>query len=145
MNAAADTAQQPRAPGPTLAAFESLAFEVDAFDHEAHVYVAWLYVRDFELPDAISRYCDTLRRLTSMIGIPGKYHETITWFFMILVAERVRRDPARSWEAFRQSNPDLFRQRPGIIRHYYSDERLGSQEARRHFLLPDIRTAGRHP
>ena len=125
-------------PGPTVDEFESLAFDPESFDHEAHVCVAWRYLQDCELLTAIERYRTTLKRLTSKLGIPEKYHETITWFYMIAVAEGMSGRSATDWTAFRSENPALFERNPGAIRRHYSDERLQSEAARRVFLLPDI-------
>jgi hypothetical protein len=123
-------------PGPELDDFEALRFDVETFDHSAHVYVAWQYVRHFDLIEAIVRYRDTLKRLTASIGIPDKYHETITWFFVILIAERARLAPGQSWDAFHQTNPDLFNRQPSVIRDYYAEATLRSDEARKYFVLP---------
>ena len=76
----------------TIEQFESGQIEADLFDHEAHVYVAWLFVTTFELVDAIARFDSALRRLTARLGVPEKYHATITWFFLFLIAERSRDD-----------------------------------------------------
>ena len=128
--------QPATAVGPSLDEFEALEFDVETFDHSAHVDVAWQYVRRYDLVEAIVRYRDTLKRLTASIGIPGKYHETITWFFVILVAERTRLAPGQSWDAFHAANTDLFSRQPGIIHRYYPDAALRSAEAREHFVLP---------
>jgi len=125
-------------PGPTLAEFESLNFEAEKFDHEAHVFVAWSYVQEFDLLTAIDRYRSTLRRLTSKLGIPGKYHETITWFYMIAVKERAIGAAAADWNCFREGNPDIFERKPGILEDNYSKARLMSDQARATFLLPDL-------
>ena len=69
--------------------------------------------------------------------MPGKYNETITWFFMLTIAERRRGDAASDWAAFRKDNPDLFGSGTAILGRYYSDERLWSEDARNLFLLPD--------
>ena len=136
MSAAVNRPAHETAPGPGLDEFEALEFDVEAFDHSAHVYVAWQYVRRYDLADAIVRYRDTLKRLTASIGIPEKYHETITWFFVILIAERTRLAPGQSWDAFSTANSDLFSRRPGIIEGYYPEATLRSSEARAHFMLP---------
>ena len=128
--------------GPGLDEFEALEFDVEAFDHAAHVYVAWQYVHRYDLVEAIVRYRDALKRLTASIGIPEKYHETITWFFVILVAERTRLAPGQSWDAFHEANPDLFGREPGIIHDYYAQATLRSAEARAHFVLPSARNCG---
>ena len=129
-------------PGPSLAEFEAHAFEVASFDHEAHVYVAWLYLQEFDLLESIDRFRRTLISLTRKLGMPGKYHETITWFYMIAVAEGATGPAADNWELFKQRNPALLRRSPGIIRDYYSEGRLMSDMARASFLLPDLAAAG---
>jgi hypothetical protein len=136
----AESGAVPASPSPDLSleAFESLDFDVEAFDHEAHVFIAWLYVIQYDPLEAIERYRDVLKQLTASIGMPDKYHETVTWFFIILIAERARRDPDQDWDAFRQANADLLRQHPGIILDYYAAETLDSADARRNFVLPNF-------
>jgi hypothetical protein len=70
-------------PDLTIEQFESGNIDAEMFDHEAHVYVGWLYVQQYELADAIARFDDALRRLTRKLGAPGKYHATITWIFLL--------------------------------------------------------------
>lgn len=130
--------QAAAAPGPTIEDFEALAIDAESFDHKAHVFVAWSYLRNNSLLPSIERYRSTLKRLTRKLGVPGKYHETITWFFMIVVAERIGKDPSADWATFVQQNPDLFAATPGIVGKFYSPARLDSDVARRQFLLPDL-------
>lgn len=121
----------------TVEEFEAGTIDPDLFDHEAHVYVAWSYVQDYELKDAIVRFCSALRQLTIRLGIESKYHETITWFFIILIAERMSTRRSDDWHSFKCQNPDIFATGPSIVGRYYSRERLDSDLARRQFLLPD--------
>jgi len=125
-------------PGPTIEEFEAHAFAIDSFDHEAHVYVAWLYLQRYDLLTSIDRFRTTLIRLTENLGMPGKYHETITWFYMIVVAESLVGNSKSGWECFKRQNPALFRRNPSVIRDFYSEERLMSDAARATFLLPDL-------
>ena len=125
-------------PGPTLEQFEALQVEPAEFDHEAHIYVAWSYLKEFDLLASIDRYRTVLRRLTQKFGVPNKYHETITWFYMIGVSERATGDAAADWKAFKANNPEMFARSPSIIGRFYSDARLKSEEARRTFVLPDL-------
>jgi len=125
-------------PGPSLQQFEALDFDPDTFDHEAHVYVAWCYVRECELLEAIRRCRDTLRRLTTRLGIPDKYHETITWFYLVAVAEAASGSAVHDWWQFKRANPALFRRSPSIVRRFYSEGRLMSDLARSSFVLPDL-------
>jgi hypothetical protein len=121
----------------SIEAFEDGAVDPDQFDHEAHIYVAWSYLEQFELEEAIDRFSAALRRLTKNLGVETKYHETITWFFMILIADRRSTSESNNWQVFRQCNADLFATRPSIVSQYYSNERLGTSLARTQFMLPD--------
>ena len=125
-------------PGPEIEAFEALRFDVGSFNHEAHVCVAWRYLQQYDLLESINRYRRTLKQLTRRIGVPEKYNETITWFFVIAIAERLTPETTEDWDAFKATNPELFTSKPGLIRKFYSASRLGSEAAKIRFLLPDV-------
>jgi hypothetical protein len=116
--------------------FERGDVDAEQFDHEAHVFVAWSYLQKYELKESIARFCEALRNLTKKLGVEAKYHETITWFFMILIAER--KAGSKDWQTFKHRNADLFTTQPSIICAYYSSERLGSSIARSQFVMPDL-------
>jgi hypothetical protein len=95
----------------TIARFEASDIDAARFDHEAHVYVGWLYVRAYPRREALARFDAALRRLVEKIGAVNKYSAMITWLFMLLIAERARVD--EDWHVFRARNSDLFDERPG--------------------------------
>jgi hypothetical protein len=123
--------------GVTVTAFEDGDIDPDQFDHEAHIYAAWLYVRAFPAGDAADRFVAALKRLTLKLGIPGKYHDTITRFFLALIAERRERAPDADWTEFRNANRDLFDRSANVLTRYYSPGRLDTEAAKRSFVLPD--------
>jgi len=123
--------------GPTIRQFEALEIDPEHFDHEAHLYVAWQYLANEELLEAISRYRHALKRLTVKLGIPDKYHETITWAYMIAMAERRYSAPDDDWPTFKARNPDLFERGGAFLRRYYEADTIGSPLARELFILPD--------
>jgi hypothetical protein len=122
--------------GLSLDAFEQGEIDPEAFDHEAHVYMAWRYLERFPMPVALEKFDDALRRLTVKLGVPGKYHATITWFFLLLIGERRSAEPGADWQTFRQRNADLVEDR-SLLRRYYSRQTLASDRARQAFVLPD--------
>lgn len=122
----------------TVQAFESATIEPGDFNHEAHIQVGWRYLQDYDQADAITRFTDAIRRLTRKLGVPTKYHETITWFYLLKIAERCRDKRAGDWPAFKAANPDLFEWNPSLIQKYYSEALLSSEIARRSFVLPDL-------
>ena len=58
-----------------------------------------------------------------------------------LINERLHTVTSDSWSAFAAAHPDLFER--GLLERYYSKDRLGSELARRVFLLPDGRPSKR--
>ncbi len=128
------TAALPRV---SIAAFEAADIDADAFDHEAHVYTAWLYLNEWPLNEAIDRFCHAIRRLTVALSAEDKYHETITWFFLLLIHQRRQHDPSASWQTFRERNRDLVTGAGPLLKQHYTRETLASDVARQTFVLPD--------
>lgn len=121
-----------------FAEFKSATVDPAEFDHEAHVLVAWRYLQDDDLLPAIQKYSEALRALTVKLGVAGKYHETITWFYMIAVSERIGGERNADWPGFKAVNEDLFARKPSLIQKYYSNAQLMSENARHVFVLPDL-------
>lgn len=121
-----------------VAAFEACAIAPEDFHHADHVRLAWIYLGEHPLLEAIERFTTSLQRFARHHGVPGLYHETITWAYLLLIHERMQRDGApKDWESFRAANPDLFARKPSILDRYYAPGTLSSDLARRVFVLPD--------
>jgi len=129
-----------------VAAFESCALPNTEFHHADHIRLAWIYLRELPLVEALERFRGGLKRFAAHHGVPGLYHETITWAYLLLIHERMERsassrcassDPAADFATFRRLHPDLFAWKPSLLEAYYRPETLGSELARRVFVLPD--------
>jgi len=118
--------------------FVDTSLPADQFHHQQHVQVAWLFVRKYGMPGALAEFTSAIKRFADAKGATGLYHETITWAFLLLIAERQARHPAASWPEFEAANPDLLVWKPSILGRYYSKELLASDLARRTFLMPDL-------
>jgi hypothetical protein len=116
-----------------MTAFEDCSLPPASFRHRDHVHLAWLYLRDYPLLEAVARYSSSLRRYATSLGAASKYHETITLALLFLISERMSREPAAAFDAFAERNPDLF---GPILDRYYSREVLDSDLARSTFVLP---------
>ena len=112
-----------------------------SFHHADHIRVAFAYLSQYSLLEALQKFSEALQRFAAGQGKPGLYHETITWAYLFLIRERMMRaDHAETWEEFAATNPDLLtwkREEGGILARYYRSETLGSNAARSAFLLPD--------
>lgn len=129
-----------------LAAFEACTLPKQELGHREHVRLAWVYLQQSGALVGIRRFVAALRRFARANAVPGLYHETITWAYLLLVNERIAK-MARShgWEEFAAENPDLLRRGKAALRRYYSDEALASDLARQVFVFPDGRGSAAEP
>jgi len=105
---------------------------------EGHIEVTWLYLSRYPLVEALSKCSEGIKRLASSFGVPGKYHATITWAYVFLIAERIRiSEHSQSFSQFRTDNPDLLTWPSKALTRYYRSETLWSDRARSQFVLPD--------
>jgi hypothetical protein len=118
-----------------IATFEACEVANTDFHHADHIRLAWLYLAELPLLTAIERFTTSLKRFAAHHGVPGLYHETITWAYLLLIHERMNGES--SFEEFRATNPELFRWKPSVLDGYYKPETLASERARRVFVMPD--------
>ena len=117
--------------------FEQASIDPREFNHESHLMVAWWYLQKHPLLDAISRFVGAIRHLTRQLAVTSKYHETITLFYLLKIAERCGAASGADWTTFKAANPDLFTWTPSLVQQFYSDALLFSDDARHNFVLPD--------
>jgi len=121
-----------------LAQLESCTLPEDQFHHADHLHAAWLYLSRFPASEAIAKFSKALRSYAASLGKAGRYHETVTWAYLLLLNERIQRsEPAATWGQFIVAHPDLFDWKNSILLRYYRPETLASDLARRVFVMPD--------
>ena len=119
-----------------VAAFESCTLK--DFPHEAHVRVAWRYLQRESMLLALPRLRAALQRFAASKGQAGRYHETITVAFMMIIAERLDGARSLSWEAFAAQNDDLLQRQPSVLSRFYPGDVLASPRARETFVMPQL-------
>ncbi len=117
--------------------FENGTLNADVFDHSAHVKMAWIYLNKYELPEALRNFSDALKRFANVNNAAGLYHETITFAFLALINEKMKKVELENWEEFVENNQDLFDWKDSILKKYYREETLKSVFAKKHFVFPD--------
>lgn len=116
---------------------EFRAGTLEVFHHQDHVKMAWLYLQNVPLLQAISNFSTDLKHFAAAKGQPNLYHETITWAYLCLIHERIQRAPGEAWEDFAAHNSDLLTWENNILKTYYEHATLQSDLARKVFILPD--------
>jgi hypothetical protein len=121
-----------------IAQFESGATPPQSFHHADHVRLAFEYLSQYPVLEALGRFSDALKSFAAAQGKTQLYHETITWAYLLLIRERIARTGrAQTWDEFAERNPDLLVWKDGVLSTLYRQETLDSDFARRIFVLPD--------
>ncbi len=125
-----------------LERFEDGTLSNEHFHHREHVRVAFLYLTERPVLEALQAFSRALRRFAETHGKPQLYHATVTWAYVFLIHERMMRGASKpDWEEFARNNPDLLTWKDGILTRYYRAETLASDLAKTIFVLPDLRSS----
>ena len=117
--------------------FESDTLPDDSFHQADHVRLAFAYLSQYPVLQALERFASTLKRFAAARGKTQLYNETITCAYIFLIRERMARSEGAEWEEFASRNPDLLLWKGGILTRYYHEATLKSDLARTVFVLPD--------
>jgi hypothetical protein len=119
-------------------AFEACETAPAAFDHAAHVRLAYVYLCSGTLDESVRRMKASLLAFLAHLGVgEAKYHETLTRAWIMAVDHfMTQSSPCSSASAFMAANPALLDSR--VMLTHYSAATLFSPEARQSFVPPDI-------
>lgn len=112
------------------------------FNHRAHIRLAYVFLTEsgveVDVDEAVESMRGALLGFLGRFGVdPAKYHETLTRSWILAVRHFMERTPeAASAEDFIAANPVLLD--PQIMLTHYSASLLFSDEARSHFVEPDL-------
>ncbi len=121
-----------------LDAFEACTLPPALFTHRLHLSVGWSYLQRYGFPEGVVRFRERLLAYVAAVGAQSKYHETLTWTYMILMNEErvLRSHPNESFDAMIARRPDLLDHHNGAITSAYTMDELKSDAARRVLVLP---------
>ena len=120
-----------------LARFEQLEIAPRDFRHREHIRLAFAMLRDADFGEAALRFRAALKRFAAAAGAHAKYHETLTWAYLALVARCMDEGYADSF-ALLAAHPDLLDHQTGLLARYYDVAAItASPLARRVFVLPE--------
>ena len=118
--------------------FEAGTLPAGDFTHRDHVRVGWELLRRHPLGIALQKTIAGVQMLAQQRGLPDLYHETITTFYILAIADsRAQAPVGESFSEFERRQPALLGKSRPFLLSYYSAERLDSDGARSSFLLPE--------
>jgi hypothetical protein len=115
--------------------FEARTLPPWAFGHREHLLVAWTYLRAAPFENAAARFIGNLKRFAAHHGATGKFHATVTWALLMLLAEAIDEHPTLDFDTLLARHPELLDTRK-LLNRFYDLDALDSDRARRTPLLP---------
>jgi hypothetical protein len=120
-----------------ICCFENDAIPEDSFHHADHIRLAFAYLCEYPVLQALEKFASALKRFAATRGKGQLYNETITCAYFFLIRERMACCDGEEWDKFAHRNPDLLRWKDGILTRYYKEATLKSDLARNVFVFPD--------
>lgn len=126
-----------------LHAFETCALPKAEWTHAAHLLTGACFVHRFGEPSAIEHMRLCIPRFNESVG--GKntdtagYHETITVFWIKVLARLHEEHPPISRAGFATLAVERYGERSDLFREFYDFDVIASTEARRAWIEPTLR------
>ncbi len=122
-----------------LQAFQQCSLPATQWTHTAHVRMAWLYLRQLPLAEALPRVREGIQRYNVSLNKPSGYHETITQGFLVLIDHRLQgENRVQTFDEFCTKHPDILDRTLSALLIHYKKETLYSANARATFVEPDL-------
>lgn len=117
--------------------FEDKTLDPDEFNHKGHLRIAWLYLSQQPLAQAVNSVCAGIKAYAESLGAKDKFHHTLTEATVRLISERMDSGKYRYFYEFLKNNLDLITELKQLIANQYSEELLNSERARNEYVEPD--------
>lgn len=120
--------------------FENCQTGKDEFHHQQHIVVAVCYLTSVPIEVATERLRNSLFRFLDHHKVDNrKYNETLTVFWLEMVALELKKLIADATLVERCNSVINALGNPKLATDYYSEELLWSDEARERFVEPDLK------
>jgi hypothetical protein len=119
-----------------LAAFEAGQIANEGFHHRDHLRLAWIQVRRLGLERASEAVAGAIREFAARHGRADRYHDTMTRFWLRVVAIGINRHGSLRFDDLLAAEPHLLDK--NLPFRHWSRELMASDEARRQWVEPDL-------
>lgn len=120
-----------------LRQFETAVLPKEFFSHVGHLRAAFLFLERESVILAQRHFASAIQRYANALGASEKFHTTITYALLAVMAARQGVQRQADWQTFIAGNPDLLTDARGLLLKYYHADTLDSEQAKRQFVLPD--------
>ena len=122
-----------------LQQFIELTFDPAAFNHHAHLRLAWIYLRTYGLDGALDKIPAAIKQYAEHHGAHDKFHMTLTQASIHIIQHMMSLGDFSSFDSFIEAFPQLLDNFKSLIGNHYSQQHLFSESARLQFIPPDLK------
>lgn len=90
-----------------IAQFKNGVFPPEEFNHEKHLHIAYLYLKESKLEKAVHDFCQDLKKYVQQVGAEGKYQEDLTIASLNIINLRMQKSSAKNFNVFLHEFPEL--------------------------------------
>lgn len=118
--------------------FENCSLDSAIFNHEAHLRLAWIHLKNYGLEQAIDNIKKQLQEYVYKLGATDKYNETLTVAAVKAVYHFMLKTEITDFNDFISENPQLKTNFKELMASHYSFDIFSSPKAKKVFLEPDL-------
>jgi len=118
--------------------FESNQLTEELFNHEAHLRLAWIYIRSYGVNLAIERTQSQLKSYVKFLGAEDIYNTTLTIAGVKVVNHFMLKAQSNNFSDFLLEFPRLKSNFKELIESHYSVDIFNSPNAKAEYLQPDM-------
>jgi len=118
--------------------FSKSILDASLFSHEAHLRLAWIHISKYGESKAILNITEQLKKFVHLLGVEGKYNETLTIAAIKAVNHFMKKNEYQSFEDFIKINQRLRYNFKEIINTHYGFDIFNYMEAKQKYIEPDL-------
>jgi len=118
--------------------FSNCTLEASLFNHEAHIRLAWIHVKKYDIDEAIINVDEQLIKFVSSLGARDKYNKTLTIAAIKAVYHFVQKSNSDNFKDFIDEFPRLKTNFKDLLSQHYSIDIFNSEIAKSSFLEPNL-------
>lgn len=93
-----------------LSAFEDCTLPKELFNHRGHLRIAWLYLRQYHLNEAIQKTSEGILRYATSLGVAHIYDEALTREWVCTIQKNMS-EKDTTFDQFIERNQHLFKKK----------------------------------
>ncbi len=120
------------------AEFKNATLHPKLFNHEAHLRLAWIYIKRDGIDAAITQVCSQIINYATSLGAANKYNETVTIAAVRAVYHFYLKSKSDNFRNFIEEFPRLKNNFKELLAQHYDIDIFNSEVAKCSFLEPNL-------